>query len=439
MAFGAFVSAARERGELVVQPRMGFAAPVRMRAGLLAVRAASATTAGTITLDSFTRVRQYASARDAIARGIELNGFPLVSLGPETTRTMLEGVHDDDFPVQVRHGAALAHDIVESMLAAGLHATEGGPVSYCLPYGRTPLRDAVADWARCCETLADADGAAHLESFGGCMLGQLCPPSLLVALTLLEALFFRRHGIRSLSLSYAQQTHTGQDLEALGALRALAGELLPDVEWHVVLYTYMGVFPRSRAGAEELLSAGARLAAWSGAERLIVKTVAEADRIPTVGENVEALELAAETARRHRERVVRPVEPDSGLLAEARRFVDVVLDLHDDIGQGLIAAFERGYLDVPYCLHPDNANRARAVIDRDGRLVWADTGAMPIRGLTRKVPESAVGAGEILRMLGHVRDRFDRAHLMSAASGGLDQGITVDGGCAAPEIGRPLR
>ena len=145
----------------------------------------------------------------------------------------------------MRHGSAPAENIVTTMIEVGLDCTEGGPVSYCLPYGRTPLRRAVPEWARCCELLADT-GSAHLESFGGCLLGQLCPPSLLVATSILEGLFFRRHGLRSISLSYAQQTHAGQDLEALRALRTLAGEFFAGLDWHVVLYTYMGVFPRSR-------------------------------------------------------------------------------------------------------------------------------------------------------------------------------------------------
>ena len=73
------------------------------------------------------------------------------------------------------------------------------------------------------ELVADRGGRAHLETFGGCLLGQLCPPSLLVAISVLEALFFVQHGLRSVSLSYAQQTHPAQDIEALAALRP-AGE-----------------------------------------------------------------------------------------------------------------------------------------------------------------------------------------------------------------------
>src|SRR5207253_1140899 len=54
--FGEFVARAQARGALVVQPRMGFSDPALMRAGLSATKAAAATTVGTLTLDSYTRV-----------------------------------------------------------------------------------------------------------------------------------------------------------------------------------------------------------------------------------------------------------------------------------------------------------------------------------------------------------------------------------------------
>lgn len=74
--FGEFVRHRAASGELVVQPRMGFSDPARMRAGLLATRRAAATTVGTLTVDSYTRVGDLAAARDALRAGIALNGYP---------------------------------------------------------------------------------------------------------------------------------------------------------------------------------------------------------------------------------------------------------------------------------------------------------------------------------------------------------------------------
>ncbi len=411
-SFGAFVRRAQAAGQLVVQPRMGLADPLRMRAGLLATRRADATTVGTITLDSYTRIGDHAAARRALERGTDLNGFPLVAHGLSVTAAMLDGIRDDGFPVQVRHGSACPRDIIVALALAGLDATEGGPVSYCLPYGRTPLAQSVRNWAESCHLLAslrEGGGEPHLETFGGCMMGQLCPPSLLVAISVLEALYFAQHGLRSVSLSYAQQAHQAQDLEAVVALRRLAAELLGDLDWHIVIYTYMGVFPRTPAGALTLLEQSSQLAVRTGAARLIVKTIAEAHRIPTVAENVQALEAASAAARRARLSGTQAVVADSGIHAEARALVEAVLDLDLDVGRALTMAFKRGYLDIPFCLHPDNAGRARSYLDDSGRLRWADVGAMPIAHLIAPGERRIIGSADLLKSLTYVERHCDSA------------------------------
>ncbi|WP_328451053.1 methylaspartate mutase [Streptomyces sp. NBC_00386] len=408
--FSAFVHRTKEAGGLVVQPRMGFAELPVMREGLLGVRGARATSAGTITLDSYTRVNDHDSAREALRTGADLNGFPLVAHGPAATRRMLEGVAGEDFPIQVRHGSALPYPLFEAMVAADIDATEGGPVSYCLPYSRAPLTEAVDAWSRCCELLAAQDRQIHLESFGGCMLGQLCPPSLLVALSVLEALFFAEHGLHSISLSYAQQTNSAQDLEALAALRRLAGERLGDLDWHVVLYTYMGVYPRTPVGSFRILEDSARLAIRSGTERLIVKTPAEAFRIPTVGENVDALEFAAYVAADEALHGQPELPTETGLYEEARMLVDSTLALAPTVGQALVRAFSLGHLDVPFCLHRDNANKSRAYVDARGLLRWAEPGSMPL-AIDRTAAGKPLSAQGLIEMLGYNERRFDREQL----------------------------
>jgi methylaspartate mutase epsilon subunit len=413
-SFGTFVARAKAAGQLVVQPRMGMSSPGQMRAGLLATKHASATTVGTVTLDSYTRVGNHRAARQALADSIDLNGYPLVAHDVRVTRAVLRGVQDPTFPVQVRHGSACPQDIFAALVNAGVAATEGGPVSYCLPYSRAPLRESVANWVQCCELFArlrEAGIEPHLETFGGCMMGQLCPPSLLIALSVLEGLFFRQHGLRSVSLSYAQQTDPRQDDEAVRALRRIAGEELADVDWHVVVYTYMGVYPRTPDGASALLEASARLAVRTGAERLIVKTVAEAHRIPTIEENVQALETAARVAADERRNPEWTAVEDSGIYAESRALIEAVLDLDPDIGRALTHAFDRGYLDVPYCLHPDNAGRTRSYIDSDGRLQWAAIGSMPIVHVAGAARPRQLTSADLLASLSYVERTFDHGSL----------------------------
>lgn len=411
---GSYVRAAANAGELVVQPRMGMAVPSEMAAGLAAVANLAERTVATITLDSYTRVGDHSAAVAAVRAGKPLNGFPLVGHGPRTTAKVAAaaGRHT---PVQVRHGSADPRAIFRTMAAAGLGTSEGGPVSYCLPYGRTPLAESVSAWREAVRTLAEESRAngvrAHLESFGGCMLGQLCPPSLLVALSVLECLFFAQNGMSSVSLSYAQQTSPQQDVEALAALRLLAEELLPPaVDRHIVLYTYMGVFPQSVPGAGLLLARSAELAVRGGAERLIVKTETEAHRIPTVAENLTALRTAAARARRTRRELAGTPRETTGeageVLMEARALITAVLSLSDDVGVALLRAFHRGILDVPYCLHPDNRGQARGTIGDDGRLRWSEVGAMPLLATVGR--SGTMTSGRLSRMLRRVAEQHDR-------------------------------
>ncbi|MEU5868028.1 methylaspartate mutase [Nonomuraea sp. NPDC047529] len=423
-AFGAFVAAAAADRRVVVQPRMGFSSLSRTRAGLEATRDAARTTAGTITVDSYTRVGDHASARRALTAGEDLNGFPIVAHGADAIRRMLDGVRDRTFPVQVRHGSADPRPIVATALAAGLDATEGGPISYCLPYSRTPLTESVSNWARCAGMLAAGigpDREPHLETFGGCMLGQLTPPAMLVALSLLEALFFAQHGLRSVSLSYAQQTNEAQDREAVGALRTLAAERLGGLDWHIVVYAYMGLYPRTAHGASRLLRQAARLTVHSGAARLIVKTTAEAYRIPTVAENVQALRTAERAAARARTAPL-PAVADTGVLAQARALIEAVLDLDPDVGTALIRAFRHGYLDVPYCLHPDNQGRTRSFLDGDGVLRWSRIGSLPLGDLVEPT-RHRMRAGDLLAALSYVQRTFDEQRGESHDAG-TDAGAT---------------
>src|SRR4029453_17199071 len=129
----------------------------------------------------------------------------------------------------------------------------------------------------------------------------------------------------------------------------------------------MGVYPGAHEGARRLLNQAVRLAVQTGAARLIVKTAAEAHRIPTIAENVAALETAAAPPPAGRRAPPAGEIPDTGIYAEAKALVDAVVDLEPDLGRALATAFRRGARDIPSRLHPDNAGRARSYLDGTGR------------------------------------------------------------------------
>lgn len=235
----------------------------------------------------------------------------------------------------------------------------------------------------------------------------------------LEGLFFLQHGVHSISLSYAQQTDQLQDVAALHVLRLLATEHLGAADWHVVLYTYMGVFPRTSQGSKSLLAESVRLARMGGAQRLIVKTVAEAHRIPTVAENIEALEFGSSTWQSL------PSDKSAWfnfalaveIYDEASQLVNAVRNLHADMGVALRLAFESGYLDIPYCLHKDNQGLSRSYIDAAGRLQWHAVGRMPITAKPSDRHKGRLDPFDFLEMLSTVEHRFDNPHYSTSLVG----------------------
>lgn len=422
ISFHHYVKEHAANGRLVLQPRMGFSDSSLMRRGLQQVKQLDAPTIGTITLDSFTRSGDFGSAANAIRQGMMLNGYPIVSYSRQQNIQLIEGLQATDFPVQVRHGSPLPEEIFKATINAGIDAIEGGPVSYCFPYGRIPLVRSLDAWRSCCRLFAAAgNGQGHIESFGGCMMGQLCPPSILIAITVMEALFMIENGIRSYSLSLAQGTHTSQDVAALNVLRQLGRKYLgPESEWHIVFYTFMGKFPRSFEGAKAIMEESVRAAVRGGAERLIVKTVKEAHQIPTIEDNIHALDQANQVAITERNNHF--LQPDiaewtAQIFEEADFLINLLLNLDTSLEKSMVRAFKKGYLDVPYCLHPDNKCLTRAKVDAAGFTYWSDTGKIPFDPHIRKNAvrrKTMLSSGELLQMLSFNQQKYDTLKFSSS-------------------------
>ena len=384
-SFQSYLSSDAASGRLVVQPRMGFGRIEDMRAGLLAVRDCGAEPrVATLTVDAYTRVGARERAAQALADGHDLNGYPITLWSADATRGLVDGLRPAGCVIQLRHGSAFPQAIFEAAAAAGLDATEGGPISYCLPYSRAPAAATAAAWeeaARFWGRRADEAGVpTHIESFGGCMFGQLCPPSMLIAISVLEALFFVACGVPSVSVSLAQGTCDDQDVGALLALDRIRERRLAGISSHIVAYTFMGVFPETEAGAERLVRNSARLAVMGGSHRLIVKTIAEAHGIPSVADNVRALRLARDSADAVAERPGPAALIWADLIErEAEALIEGTLALSPRIGDALVLALGSGLLDIPYSLHPDLRGAARAGLDPEtGACIWTATGALPL-------------------------------------------------------------
>ena len=98
---------------------------------------------------------------------------------------------------------------------------------------------------------------------------------------------------------------------------------------------------------------------------------------------------------------------DSQTYRESAALVDAVLNLDTDLGTALLRAFERGVLDIPYCVHPDNAGRTRSYVDGDGWLRWAELGSLPLRHLVPRATSRRITSAGLLADLSYVRRTFD--------------------------------
>ncbi len=353
----------------IIQPRMGFSRVAQMREGLHATARSNANSICTITLDSFTRVNDLTGVQRALAENNQLNGYPIIYHNPNHTKKIIsEIVREYSLPVQIRHGSPLPSKIFQRMVEVGVNATEGGPISYCLPYSRVPLKVAVQDWEKSCRILSTGVRKSHIETFSGCMLGQLCDPAVLIALNIIEGLFLTENGINSISFSYAQGTSKIQDKAALTVLKKLASKFFCKDSYHIVSYVFMGYFPKTIGGYCKVTNDMLNLINTEKLNRVIVKTPVEAHRIPNIEENIASIEFADYQLKS--EFCKKPIELDAEeydrIYTLADKLISDTLSQDKNIGQAIIKSFSSGILSIPYCLHSDNKRTSHVTIDNRG-------------------------------------------------------------------------
>lgn len=217
---------ARESGRVAVQPRAGVGGHTAMRE-LLTGLAESGPDLLTVTIDSHTRLGRFERAR-RLARlsPRELNGYPLVAHGWERGRQLDESVAQ---PLQIRHGSPDARVMFDVAVASGITSFEGGGISYNLPYSKdVPLSESLAAWEavdRRCGELAELGVVVDRELFGT-LTAVLVPPSISLAISVVEAVLAAKAGVRCISVAYPQGGNLAQDVAALRAVPVLAARYL---------------------------------------------------------------------------------------------------------------------------------------------------------------------------------------------------------------------
>ncbi|QLJ04525.1 methylaspartate mutase [Streptomyces sp. NEAU-sy36] len=374
---------ARESGRVAIQPRCGVGGHEEMKALLRDLEAQAAPDILTLTIDAHTRLKRFEQALRTLNRDPrDLNGYPLVTHGWQRGRDLNEAVAA---PLEIRHGSPDARALFDVSVASGITSFEGGGISYNLPYSKAvPVAESLAAWEdvdRVCGRLAELGLIIDRELFGT-LTAVLVPPSISLAISVVEAVLAARAGVRCISVAYPQSGHLVQDVAALRTIPLLARRYLPEgVQVHAVFHEFMGVFPRGRGHAEDLIFYGALVARLGGASKLITKTYQEAYGIPDTRANVEGLRLAARANSPLLDFVAvdadRVAEEQEWILAEVADIVEPLLeqpDLKAAVGQAL----EHGTLDIPFSASRYAKSEIIPKRDAEGAIRYLSAGSLPL-------------------------------------------------------------
>lgn len=379
----------RAEGRIAVQPRSGVGGQREMTELLKQMEREAAPDVLTLTIDSYTRLGQFATAaRLMAANPARLNGYPLVAHGWQRGRALNSAV---TAPLDVRHGSPDARRLFEVAIASGITSFEGGGLTYNIPYAKiVPLQASLDSWRsvdRACGRLAARGLVVSREMFGT-LTAVLVPPSTALAVCLLEALAATREGVRCVLIACAQGGNAVQDVATLRAIPRLGARYLPpDTEVHSVLHQYMGPFPRDRARADALILSGAVVARLGNASKIVTKTHDEAFGIPTVAANI----LGVQTTKAGLSSFFDFARIDEDQVAEEQAWIERETDellapilAEHDLHKAIVRGFESGRLDVPFS--PSRYVRGEVIPMRDaaGAIRYHEAARMPFSQASRQ-------------------------------------------------------
>ncbi len=384
---------AARQGRCLTQPRGGFGT-FELHKELMQVldREGLADVIPTTT-DSYTRNEQFHLAQKGVEESQRmgrslLNGYPIVNYGVEKAAELIEAI---DKPAIMLTGTSMPKLTGEIAFAGGYSGYLGSGIAYTASYTKDlSIEEGIRNYQyldRLAAMYQERGVELHRRQ-PGFLTGTNIPPSIAIAVAVLDLLLAVEQGVRNYGLEMGETMHLVQDAAAVRACGEICQEYLQrrgfhDVFTPVTLLHWMGAWPQDEAQATALVVYGGILAAVAGAASVTTKSTHEAFGIPTPKANAEGLRMtrmAIYLAYGIRLDSMPEFATEKELIKrEARAIVDKVLEMGDgDAAVGTVRACEAGVLDVPWSPNRGMKSAVMPARDAEGYLRILDPGKMPI-------------------------------------------------------------
>lgn len=387
---------AKKKGLTLVHSNMGFTTLEQNKDLLLTLQNEGGSQFLRTIQDSLTRTHRFSKAEEAVREAERtnknlLNGFPAIIYGVKKCRELVETV---DMPMAVAGPTIDSRLSAEICFASGYtNAASGGGVGSWVGYSKgtpyeVPMR--VQQYGDCLKAYYQKRGIPVCGHAGGPLnVTGATPPSLGTAMTVITLALPLKQGLKCVALGAKQQGNLVQDIAVNIARIELSREYMEkwgynDVELILENGCIDGPYPADHAQAIVVALQGPILSALTKAQSCWIKTIDEADAIPTKENNVFSLRAATmmvnilSTAKIDLVKSKKVREEIEQEKREARVIIEKVFDFGDgDPIVGMKKAFDMGVLDWPLANNKNVMARVMGVKDAEGAVRYLDFGNLP--------------------------------------------------------------
>jgi methylaspartate mutase epsilon subunit len=342
--------------------------------------------------DSYTRKSRLEEAQQGLEESLRLgkpmlNGFPLINHGVAKCRQVAESINlplmfngnNDEEPML----------LAETGFASGCTANAVYDLRDLITHSKNyPLEKRIINNQYVCKLAAyyTERGAPIVMWPGGCLLNY-CPPSMGIAIEVIESLTAVEQGVEYLGCMNELRGNLVQDVAAMWVLRDLVREYLARSGYHNIpvwmsAYTWLGAWPSNPNAAGAFLAWLTATSVLAGADLVQSKSIQEAVGVTSAEASVKSAEIVKQIIHITGNQTL-PVsdelkEEQRFIELEARAILDKVLELGDgDPLSGEVKAVETGVLDAPFSSWVHIKGKILPVRDRKGAFRYLDHGNLP--------------------------------------------------------------